>query len=176
MLLDEKETYQLRINKRKIISTLAITGYFYYQLPHILYRKWALTPTSGWVIFYAFVSIIAVFSAIVTLKTLFSEALIFEMTDEGIQTKKFGLMYWCDIKDIKINKSGINNTTLLIFLKSTENFKLGVKMSSFQMKIMNEFDKNNGTPFFIDIAQTNYKMADFDAALVRFKKEDPLSI
>jgi hypothetical protein len=170
MILDEKESYQLHIKKGKLLFNVLLISYFYYRLPLILYRKWQLNATSGWVILYALISIIAIFSTIRLIKMLFSNSFVFDMSDRGITTKAFGFMDWKDIKDIKVNKSGLNNTTLLIFLHHPESFKLDVELSDFRRKVMKEFDIKEGTPFFIDISQTDYKAVTFDAALAQYKK------
>jgi hypothetical protein len=169
MLLDEIESYQLHVKKWKIVSHLLIVGFLYYQIPSRLFRKWELNPTSGWVIFYAIISLVAIFSTFRLIKMLFQNGLILEMNERGVHSKEFGFMDWDIIKEIKINKSGLNNTTLLIFMHHPEEFMSTLNISNFKRKIMQEFEKKEHTPFFISISETNYKATDFNSALLKYK-------
>jgi hypothetical protein len=169
MLLDEKETYRLTINKWRIGFNLLIISYFYYKVPMIIYRKWQFNTLSSWSIIYIVLAIIMSFITIRLLWVLFSNGLIVEMGDLGIKTKQFGFMDWNTVQDINVTKDKV----LLIFLTHPKAFSETLKVSQFQQKVMESFDKKKGTPFAIQVGETNYKAVEFEAALAQFRKKDP---
>jgi hypothetical protein len=169
MLLDEKETYKLKINKWKIGFNLLFISYFYYKIPLIIYRKWQLNTLSSWSLIYVGLAIIMLFITIRLLRILFSNGLILEMSDTGIKTKKFGFINWQNIHDVKVNKDKM----LLIFLNNSDTFSEALNVSSFQRKLMDSFNKKQGTPFVIQVAETNYKVVEFETALLKFRKRYP---
>jgi hypothetical protein len=146
-----------------------IISYLYFKVPMIIYRKLQFNALSIWSIIYIVLAIIMLFISIRLIRILFKDGLILEMDDRGVKTKQFGFINWQNIEDIKVNK----NKLLLVFLNNSDAFSDTLNVSKFQRKMMASFDKQEGTPFAIQVAETNYKAVEFEAALMKFRKRDP---
>jgi hypothetical protein len=168
MILDEKETYQLRINKWKIGFNLLFISFFYYKMPLILYKRWQLDTLSAWSIVYMVLAVVMLLMTIRLVRILLSSGLSVEMSDAGIKTSTFGFN-WKNIVDIKVTKDKV----LLIYSDNADKFFESLKVSKFQRKIMEAYALKHGTPFAIQIGETNYKAVEFETALAKFRKKDP---
>ncbi len=163
MILDETQKYQIHFKKWKFAISLLLSILIFYEFPLIIYRKWQLTSVSGWLIFYVALLAIAIISSIRILKILFSDGLVLEMSDSGIETKKYGFIDWEEIDNIEVKKTSWNNTLLLIYVKKTEDFISDI--SKFKSKLMNKMEEEHGTPFFVNIYETDYNESSFKTAL-----------
>ncbi len=169
MILDEKEVFKLKINKLKIAANLLIVIVLSYRFPMQIYKRWQLQELYWVTAFYCVFAALMLFVAIRQLVLLLSKNLVVELSDLGVTTQQFGFMRWDLIRDINVDK----NTMLHIYLKQPDVFLADLKVSNFRQKLMDNFDKDNGTPFVIQIGETNFKRAEFDAALAKFRKIDP---
>jgi hypothetical protein len=169
MLLDEKETYQLKIDKWKTAGNLLVISFFNYRMPNIIYQKWQLDPLSAWSILYAIITVILLFVTVRLIRQLFRQSLVFEMSDTGIKTRTFGFMDWKNIDDVKVTKDKV----LLMYLNNTDEFSEALNVSKFQRKMMEAYAQKQETPFAIQVAETNYKAVEFETALAKFRKKDP---
>jgi hypothetical protein len=169
MLLDEKESYQLKTNKWQTAINLLIISFFYYKMPNILYHKWQMDAFSFWAVIYAIIAIIILFVSLRLVRLLFIDSLVLEMSDTGIKTRLFGFMDWKNIKDVKVTKDAV----LLIYLHNADEYSESLYVSKFQRKLMEAFMQKQGTPFAFQVAETNYTLDEFDAALKKYRKGDP---
>jgi hypothetical protein len=166
MILDEKETFQLKIYKWKIGFNLLIISVFYYKMPLVLYRRWQIGTLSAWSILYIVLAIVMLLVAIRLVRILLSDGLSVEMSDVGIKTRTFGFMDWKNIDDVKVTKDKV----LLIYMNNADEFSASLTVSKFQRKLMEAYALKQGTPFAIQIGETNYKVSEFETALAKFRK------